>query len=845
MRSGNTVASYAVSPATTFTCPSASIKLSETRSNKARRSTYCSILDPKPKLLHFVEESKRGVQYGGQVKTSTLDLPKDGSVVVHLEAVATHLTGGDVTTIDVLCVYGDGTLRCYDEALTHEKWSSRRTSTHDDDQKTSELRVVHVSTITVQQARKTILQSREDVLSHLNAGQNTYTSNLLLLITRSCGEPLTFRIWAIKDTRVAETQAFPSASRCTEELTSFTMPEPIDVQGMEASFRLHTSDGSLYQGTAGKLCIYNLTTVVPSLTQAVNFPNAKCPLSFIRVSSDIVAAIAPDTLFLFDTHFSSIQAAYALPTAKQARENLPKVYKAKSPHFETADSQIVTYHSPSNSAILLLGRSLIAVDLSALPSFTASNTGSRKRKHKELLIDAIGRGSISVEQSPLSQQNSAHLTPAIRHVSNSYQSPPEWDVQRRNLDALSAKDGVQEWDQLMASVLEAIGTSAGSDFAVTRPPNYKVDYVFSKMFLTVPVESKKQRQDGNLFSGLQMNFFPRRTWHCLVHRGLVTVERIEDSLKRQGRIEYNHGIRETGLMQALADHDETLDSISSILQSRCPLKVSEICHALKVAIAKTSTNKSSDSMKLLTQEEDNELLSRSANRMRLTDGGSDADSQRTSDQADSLNALLDVIIERCNACSATLVTKALRAQLSRTELRNVINLLRVKLARNGWLQLYTENEPSTGPHDHYNNKQVSSIGKVLNCAIDSLGFGGWLLIDEMADGAAEGMLETVSYMRNEIAAAVAGVEEATLLQGILGEMLLCGKTALNLQINRLPPTAEWTGQKPALPFGLKLDHNISLMKVGAGGELQKRSRRDIGKLKSRKVPEYSFERIAV
>ncbi|KAL8908160.1 MAG: hypothetical protein Q9207_000983 [Kuettlingeria erythrocarpa] len=815
----------------------------------AKSAEVLSFTDSKRKkrseIALAVDNHSLGIyDYGGQVKTSTLDLPEDGSAVVHLETVATHHTGSEVTTIDVLCVYGDGTLRCYDEALTHEKWSTRRTSTHDDDQKTSELRVVHVSTITVQQARQTILKSREDVLSHLNAGQDTYTSNLLLLITRSCGGPLTSRIWAIKDTRVAETQALLSASRCTEELTSFTMPEPMDVQGMEASFRLHTSDGSLYQGTAGKLCIYNLTTVVPTLTQAMNFPNAKGPMSYVRVSSDIVAAIAPDTLVFFDTRFSSIQATYALPTAKQTRDNFPKVYQAKSPYFGTAGSQMVTYHSPSSSVILLLGRSLIAVDLSALPRFTASNTGSRKRKHKELLIDAIGRGSISVEQSPLSQQN-PHLTPAIGHVSNPYQSPPEWDVQRRKLDALLAGDGVQAWDQLMVSTLEVTGTSAGSDFAVTHPPNFKVDYVFSKMFLTIPLERKKQRQDGNFFSGLQMNFFPQRTWHCLVHRGLVTVERIEDSLKRLGRIEYNHGIRETGLMQALADYHKTLDSLSSILHSCCSLKVSEIIHALKVAIAKTSTNKSSACMKLLTQGGDNELLSSSANRMRLTDSGSDIDSQQTSDQVDNLEALLNVIINRCNACSATLVTKALRAQLSRTELRNVINLLRVKLARNGWLQLYTENEPSPGPHDHYNNKQVSSIGKVLNCAIDSLGTGGWLLIDEVVDGAEEGTLETISYMRNEIAAAVAGVEEATFLQGILGELLLCGKTALNLQNSRIPSTVEWTGQKSALPLGLKLDHNVSLLKVGAGGELQKRSRRDIGKLKSRKVPEYSFERIAV
>jgi len=38
---------------------------------------------------------------------------------------------------------------------------------------------------------------------------------------------------------------------------------------------------------------------------------------------------------------------------------------------------------------------------------------------------------------------------------------------------------------------------------------------------------------------------------------------------------------------------------------------------------------------------------------------------------------------------------------------------------------------------------------------------------------------------------------------------------------------------------------ISTHRVGAGGEVIRRSRRDVGRLKSRMVPKYSFERIFV
>ncbi|KAL8946913.1 MAG: hypothetical protein Q9183_007845 [Haloplaca sp. 2 TL-2023] len=191
-----------------------------------------------------------------------------------------------------------------------------------------------------------------------------------------------------------------------------------------------------------------------------------------------------------------------------------------------------------------------------------------------------------------------------------------------------------------------------------------------------------------------------------------------------------------------------------------------------------------------------------------------------------------------------------------------MDLLRMKLAQNGWLSHYTED---TGPslnqaqRQNHDNDQISRITKLLNCVIDSLGTGGWLL-DQNATGgeSTTKAMETVSYMKAEIAAALEGIEESTYLQGMLGEMLLCGKAALNsseyqtANSSRVPRTGVQIGwsnnedpDRKLLPLGLRLEQNIPLTKVGAGGELQRRSRRDIGHLKSKRVPKYSFERILV
>ncbi|KAI4092540.1 MAG: hypothetical protein LQ344_003386 [Seirophora lacunosa] len=800
---------------------------------EAQRSTYCSISDPQPKLLRFVEETDKTIRYGGQLKTSAFDLPEDGKAVVHLEALPNHRLENEAINVDVLCVHEDGTIRCYNEALTSEKWNVRTA------QKNQELHVVYTSTISIQHARQTVLKSREDILSSLDAGRDTYTPNLLLLLTRSDNETLSLRISAIRNSEATSIQGFLSKRSIVEELVSFTLPEPNDVRGKEASFRLHKSNGSLYQGTPGNLCVYDLTALAPQLVQTMNFPNAKGVLSYIRISSDLVATMAPDSMFLIDTRFSSFQANYALPTPKQARGKVSHDIKAKSPPLGTPGVQLLSYHSPSSSAIVLFGRNLIAVDVSTTIASRVA-IRDRKRKRNGLLIDAIGRDSISVEDSLPFQTRTESLRKGLRKELQTFREPLAWKEQRLALEALLEKGDQKEWDSSMASAF-----ASGND---ASPPDYKVDYVLGKMFFTTPMEDTTNRQEDRLVSKLHLEYLPEQTWHSLIHKGLITIDRIHAALKRQARTNYNNEFRDSDLIQALVGHDPSLASLLSMLQSPCLLKVSQICHALKITVTRSLTLGAPDGTKLLTQgHENDDPKSRSPDDMHLVNGVSDDGSHQTSGEFLGFHALLDAIIGRCNACSAPSLTKALQMQLSRDELRSFINMLRIKLAQNGWLLPYTENPPSSKPNQPYSNSHLSTIGHLLNCCVDSLGSTGWLLNNDTADDSFAA-IETVSFMKAEISAAVAGVEEANFLQGVLGEALLCGRSALNPQAaNRSPLVgSDWgNSQKAALPLGLKLDHNISLTKVGAGGELQKRSRRDIGKLKSRKVPEYSFEHIAI
>ncbi|KAL8717043.1 MAG: hypothetical protein Q9225_005679 [Loekoesia sp. 1 TL-2023] len=815
---------------------------------QGQRSTYCSVSDPQPKLVCFSEENPKNISLGGQLRTLTFNLPTNSSPIVHIEALATYRGQNDPTHADVLVFHEDGEICCYNEALTSKTWNTRIAPGRHGDHKTAKLQIKHASTVSIQQATKTILKDREDLVKVLDAKQNVYASNLLLVLSRSIENSLpngqgalTFRILAIKNGQQTDSDALSRNSGLIEELSSFVIPEPLEVQGKETLFSLHTSSELLYQGTAGELSIYDLTALAPRLVQTMSFLNAKDALSYIRISPNLVATSSADSVSLIDTKFASVQARYKLPMPKQARSRVSNDRKMMSPSGGTAGAQLLSYHSPSNSVILLLGRNLTAVDLS--PVLTQKSI-PRKRKRNGLLIDAIGRGSLCIERSQLSRKRVADLPRVLGQILDPYQETAGWKQQKKTLDILLEKGGLLEFDRMMTSALEDEKPLPDHGAVAEHPPQYKVDYLLSMMFSAVP--SKRSHEDGRFLSELHLRHLPEKAWQYVIQKGLISTEQLEASLKRQNLMHQNNAIRDDDLIKTLADFDPTLATLLSLLQSPCLLKISEVCHALKITTLKFETLATPDSMQLLTQG--NELVDPEPSptgNMELENGNPGRGSPADSNSRSRFHALVDKIVRRCNTCPTLLLNKALKRQLSRSELRSVVDMLRIELAQNGWLSPYTEDRTLGAQGKQYDDNQISMIAKLLNSVVDSLGTGGWLLNNRVTDGFAEA-IETVSYMRAEVYAALEGIEESAYLQGMLGEILLCGKHALNTQANRPPLILELGDrQKCALPLGLKLDHTISLTKVGAGGELQKRSRRDIGKLKSRRVPEYSFERIAV
>ncbi|KAL8712109.1 MAG: hypothetical protein Q9220_003543 [cf. Caloplaca sp. 1 TL-2023] len=846
VRLGSINSSYAVSPVTTFTCPPCSIKISKTGSGEAHNVTYCSVVDPQPRLISFREETKRKVSFGGQLRTSKIDLPNVGVPIVHIECVATHQDEEEPIEIEILCVYEDGQVFCYDQDLTSRKWGAQTASTHDTYQKSPKMHVVQATSTTVQQASRTLLSERADILAALDQNATSYNSHMLLLTTRSMPDAgkdsqasLDLRIVFIRDIGGSNAEVTSIRPRL-EQLASLTIPEPKQAHHETSLRQSHLSNGMFYQLTGDALLVYDLTALAPRLVHNIRFPDSMDVKSFIRISSDIVAVSNKSQIFLIGSQFSSFQAMYDLPVSRKIRYD-PQEHGDKQSIISKPDaSQLLSYHSPSGSAIILQDRSLIAVDVSKA---ITPELLSRKRKRKALLIDNIGRGSLSSAENLLPAEHVTAMSGALGGLVDPRRESASWKDQKKTLNALLGKGDSRGFDQMMVSKLGNETGGRSRDTTTGGTPQYILDYIIGKMFSTFSLKAAKDSEEFRFLSGLRMHSMYEKSWRHLVRRGLISTDLIEASLRQQELLGGNNKLSHEALIQAVADWDTTLAMVLALLQSSCLIKVPEVCHALKITIARFEMLTTSDDLRPVTyKSEDISLSQDAAGQTQLTDSNTDYQLPQKSDELSHLHSLLDAIIAHCGASSTVAVIKALRSQLLTSELRRILDILRMKLAYHGWLSPYIGDSVTADFSKQYPNNKVSMIAKFLNCVIDSLGTHGWLLNSRVAHDAPEA-IESVSYMQAAISAALEGIEEATYLQAMLEELLLCGKSALNSRAT--PAQAPRNGQRSALPMGLKLDQNISLTKVGAGGEIQPRSQRDIGKLKSRRVPEYSFERIAV
>lgn len=234
------------------------------------------------------------------------------------------------------------------------------------------------------------------------------------------------------------------------------------------------------------------------------------------------------------------------------------------------------------------------------------------------------------------------------------------------------------------------------------------------------------------------------------------------------------------------------------------------------------------------------------------------------------------------------VSRAMREQLSRRDIMFLIELLRIDLHQGGWTSHVLDIWPGeAADKEKGDDAALAVVTKVLTRAVDALGMGAWLTAadDESDEDSIDDRMSvdgeekddddpqttpghthaTVTALREEISGVLECAQEAAWFSNFLFDFVRYQEVAKNskkpaiaieeglTKIIDVAPnittttttSAEALAKELMLPLGVRAAKGIESTVVRAGGEIRERSKRETGHEMSKRVAEYSFERIRV
>ena len=809
--------------------------------------TYCSTKSDKPKLQLYEQESDRDYN----VLSSTLDVRQPTRSIVHLDTVSSGPNSNEASSTVLLAIREDGEISCYTKTLDREIWTA---SAIPEDQLTASTRVEYACVLSIAEAQKALLKGREDLLESLGNSNNRDAGMLILLFTSSENDKtLIFRLLKIKPSPSDPPKPSAREQKPLQDILSIPILGWSEQSTKGSQIFFHAASALLYQTTPKALVTYDLSGCTPGVGQKTSLGNGELN-SCVRISNYLVSMASDKSLSVLDLRYKAYQGQLKISSQPQRLHLSSETRKdIQTQGVSPEPLVLLSYNASLDIVVALQGRELQAFQLAT--TITRSD-GSRKRKRDGLLIESLGRGAAASKRKLLPPKSSngspcKGLSFIAGHVDDL------WKKQKVIVDECLAKGDMRELERVLFYDGEKCHNAADAtrDCTRTKPRSQRVDYVISKTLEIEDDGPAAMNKDGALRRVKvveSMKSIPR--W--LFSRGCLSDHQVECALKHERRMSRSDHIKTGSVVQALAQWDSSLGTLAAYVKGPSPFTACETIHALRYAVTNNEPSGASKSMKLLTYGDEDPDANADESTIRSLDPKSDKNSLAIRGDGDSVTErIFEVATRRLYSCPPLEVSSALRLILSTSEIRLLVNMLRIQLAQNGWLTPYVEEGCFARSQAHQKgsqtNSQVLVIAHLLSCAVDSIGTGGWIMGSSLTDELTE-TAETIAYMKAEISAALEGIEEATYLKGMLGEMLLCGKSFRNSHAQK--PKGErkrstivslGDGQENTLPLGLKLQQDISKYKVGAGGELIKRSARDIGRLKSKMVPKYSFERIIV
>ncbi|CRL28198.1 unnamed protein product [Penicillium camemberti] len=870
------VTSYAVPPQSTFSCRPCSVRRKLSKKSTVRRQTYTAVTKPEHQIKCFVEEIGSSGSSAPVISSSTTTVTDSTSPTTFVGIVPSSTDAeGETDPFDILAVHEDGRVRRLSSDLKTQRWSIQ----HSEIAKVCSTHNVQSSfLVEFDDAKKALFKRRQDLallaLGDL-ATSGTNEPSILLLVS----QPKNTDRVSLKDIIVqmfsvpahAKSESRLDESQRLRHLQTFHIP---DVSGLE------TTDGnamqwSFHSGSAGLNLSFERGFINVDLSQYSPCVTSQFVLddeefsSVMRISPQSVIGAQQSLVAVYDTQYHSVQRSIPAGDLLSSTGSTPET-----------PTNFISYFAKLGIAVATKGNTLIAFDLSSLPSAPSS---SLKRTRDSLLIDAIGRGigSSGAQWDIASKKHRSDNMASLRLTSP--EQVEKWTQLTKTVETATKTKNIDLFDN---AVLTYFSTSDASTTLPVRGQYVNPEatlFLLSKIF-AVEDSATNDTVSASPTSQLRVAMWPPTTCDWLIRLGHLSLDNVEIALRRASKPRILQPFPTGSFIQALLDSDPSLKQVNQVLEGPTLISSDELAYALKAFLNQARSHSG-------TLEETARAI---------TNGDLATPTQELSKQLGAETATLKDIfaglntsLQKIHSQPVSVVVHSLRSNLSRTELISMVHHLRLSLATGGYTSRFTENPPTPITLDQITPAlSLNVIIDLITASVDAVGPSGWISAipaagdfedSDSVTAAASREMELIADMKSEVSAALAGVEEATYLKGVLCEYLrfadqvdtpattsedalakmdaeasgpshLVRYEKLNgadLMVFTRPGEGEdgYDGDAGGkmLPLSLKAaSTDVSRTKTKKStGEVKNRSSREIGYLRRKAAGKYSFERLII
>lgn len=841
------------------------------KKSTVKRQTYTAATRPEHQIKCFVEEIGNGSS-APTISSSATTITDSNSPVKFIGIIPFSAEDeSESDPFDILAVHEDGRVRRLSSDLKSQRWSIQ----HSEIAKACSTRAVHSCfLIDLEEARKSLFKRRQDFAA-LAMGDSMAPGgdepSILLVVSHPKGadqvvlKDVSVQMFAVP---VGTGSGSLEESQRLRHLQTIQVPalsevDTVNSRGLQWNF--HSGSAGLQLSFEKGFVSIDLSQYSPSVSS--HFILDEHFSSVMRVSPQCVIGASESLVAVYDTQYQSVQRSIAagdVLSGAGSDVDTPVVF--------------ISYFGKLGIAVATKGNTLIAFDLTSLHSQSGP---SLKRPRDGLLIDAIGRGigSSAAQWDMACKKHRSENKTSLRLTSP--EQVDNWNTLTNAVDKATKSQDPAKFDEAVQGYFcpSNAPTSLPTRGQYVNPESTL--FLLSKIFAVEDVKSD-DGASASLHSQLRLVLWPSTTCDWLISLGHLSADNVEIALRRAVKARILQPLATGSFVQALIDFDPSLKHVNQVLTGPSIMSSDELAYALKYFLNQARQHSS-------TLEE----TARAITHGNIATASQDL-SRHLGGETVTLKAIfmgLNTSLQKIHSQPQSSIVKSLRSNLSRTELISMVHHLRLSLATGGYTSRCTENPPTPITLDQITpTLPLKTIVDLMTASVDAVGPSGWISaipavgdLDSDSEAASREM-ELIADMKSEVSAALAGVEEAAYLKGVLREYLrfadqvstpptakgdaiagadketatsashLVRHEKLNgadLMVFTRPGEGEdgYDGDASGkmLPLSLKpASTDVSKTKVNkATGESKSRTSREIGYLRRKAVGKYSFERLFV